>query len=170
MRKRSPPIAGLLLLVFLFYFLYSLDGAPEEGGAAMATIEVDEAVKRSVSFAARMADATEGEIVRRLIAGSSQEATERDPRQAGVPILADYEGRRTRALYFAPARVEIIDGPLKSKSFKTPTGAARAVVRHYNPSVNDNRNGWTFWQIDNGGSTRVWLQSIRPLRPTALSV
>jgi hypothetical protein len=28
----------------------------------MATIEVDEAVKRSVSFAARMADVTEGEL------------------------------------------------------------------------------------------------------------
>lgn len=136
----------------------------------MATIEVDEAVKRSVSFAARMADVTEGEIVRRLIAGSSHEATGRDPRQAGVPVYADYEGHRTRALYFAPARVEIIDGPLEGKSFKTPTGAARAVVRHYNPSVNDNRNGWEFWQIDNGGGPRAWLQSIRPLRPSTLSV
>lgn len=136
----------------------------------MATIEVDEAVKRSVSFAARMADVTEGEIVRRLIAGSSHEATERDARQAGAPIYADYEGHRTRALYFSPARVEIIDGPLEGKSFKTPTGAARSVVRHYNPSMNDNRNGWVFWQIDNGGGPRVWLQSIRPLGPTALSV
>jgi hypothetical protein len=35
-------------------------------------------------------------------------------------------------------------------------------VRHYNPSVNDNRNGWSFWQIDNGTGTRVWLQSLRP--------
>jgi hypothetical protein len=33
-------------------------------------------------------------------------------------------------LYFAPAPVEIVDGPLTGKSFKTPTGAARAVVRH----------------------------------------
>jgi hypothetical protein len=79
-----------------------------------------------------------------------------------VPIYADYEGHRTQALYFAPARVEIVDGPLKGESFRTSTGAARAVVRHYNPSVNDNRNGWGFWQIDNGGGPRVWLQSIRP--------
>lgn len=130
----------------------------------MATIEVDEAVKRTVSFAARMADVTEGEIVRRLIAASSLEATERDRRQEGVPIYADYEGHRTRALYFAPARVEIVDGPMKGRSFRTPTGGARAVVRHYNPSVNDNRNGWSFWQIDNGGGARVWLQSIRPVK------
>lgn len=130
----------------------------------MPTIEVDEGAKRTVSFAARMADVTEGEIVRRLIAASSLESKEPDPRQKGVPIYADYEGHRTRALYFAPARVEIVDGPLKGESFRTPTGAARAVVRHYNSSVNDNRNGWSFWQIDNGGGPRVWLQSIRPPR------
>lgn len=130
----------------------------------MATIEVDDAVKRTVSFAARMADVTEGEILRRLIAANSLEATERDLRQEGVPIYADYEGHRTQAVYFAPARVEIIDGPLKGRSFRSPTGAARAIVRHYNPSVNDNRNGWLFWQIDNDGGPRVWLQSIRPVK------
>ena len=64
----------------------------------MATIEVDEAVKRTVSFAARMAGVTEGEIVRRLIAADSLEMKERDPRQEGVLIYADYEGHRTRAL------------------------------------------------------------------------
>ena len=129
----------------------------------MATIEVDEAVKKNVAFAARMADVTEGEIVRRLVAASSLEANDTDPGRKAVPIYADYEGHRTRALYFQPSRVEIVDGPLKGRSFKTPTGAARAVVRHYKPSVNDNRNGWGFWQIDNGGSPRAWLRSIRPV-------
>ena len=43
-----------------------------------------------------------------------------------MSIFADYEGHRTRALYFAPARVEIVDGALQGKSFKTPTGAARS--------------------------------------------
>jgi len=32
----------------------------------------------------------------------------------------------------------------------------------YNPSINDNRNGWGFWQIKNATGSRVWLQSIRP--------
>jgi hypothetical protein len=129
---------------------------------AMPTIKVDDGTKGTVSFAARMANVTEGEIVRRLIAAGSSTGEDPDPGKKGVAIYADYEGHRTRALYFAPARVEIVDGPLKGKSFKTPTGAARAVVRQYNPSVNDNRNGWGFWQIDNGGGSRVWLQSIRP--------
>lgn len=80
-----------------------------------------------------------------------------------IEIYADYEGHRVRARYFKPTRVEIVDGPLAGKSFRTPTGAARAVVRQYNPSVTDNRNGWTFWQIKDGAGSRASLQSIRPL-------
>ena len=128
----------------------------------MATIDVDEGTKQAVSFAARMANVTEGEIIRRLVGASTQAKGEPAPAPEGVAIYADYEGHRVRARYFEPARVEIVDGPLAGKSFKTPTGAARAVVRLLNPSVNDNRNGWSFWQIDNGGGARVWLQSIRP--------
>lgn len=129
----------------------------------MASIEVDEVTKRTVVFAARLADVTEGEIVRRLVAASSLAPEASDRLRDGVPIYADYNGHRVRALYFAPARVEIVDGPLKGESFKTPTAAARAVVRRYNPSVNDNRNGWGFWIIDNGGGPRQWLQTIRPV-------
>jgi hypothetical protein len=127
----------------------------------MATIDVDDVTKQAVSFAARMANVTEGEIIRRLI-GSTLPREDPRPAGQGVAIYAVYEGHRVRARYFEPARVEIVDGPLAGKSFKTPTGAARAVVRHYNPSVNDNRNGWSFWQVDNGTGPRVWLQSIRP--------
>ena len=128
----------------------------------MPTVEIDDGTKRTLAFAARMANVTEGEIVRRLVAARSLTAEDPGLVQEGVAIYADYAGHRTPAMYFAPARVEIVDGPLKGKSFKTPTGAARAVVRHYNPSVNENRNGWGFWQIDNGGLSRVWLQAIRP--------
>jgi hypothetical protein len=42
--------------------------------------------------------------------------------------------RELRARYFEPARVEIVDGPLAGQSFKSPTGAARALIRHYNPA------------------------------------
>ena len=127
----------------------------------MATIEVDGETKRTVAFAAEMAGVSEGEIVRRMVAASAGRQEAPVTESAGVPIYADYAGHRTRALYFAPARVEITDGPLKGTSYKTPTGAARAVVRQYNSKVNDNRNGWGFWQLDQSGPRR-WLQSIRP--------
>jgi hypothetical protein len=128
----------------------------------MATIEVDDYTKHTVSFAARMANLSEGVIIRRLIATIAVAEDER-PRHTdqGISVYADYDGHRVHARYLEPARVEITDGPLSGQSFKTPTGAARAVIRHYNPDINDNRNGWTFWQIDESG-VRTSLQSIRP--------
>ena len=128
----------------------------------MATIEVDQYTKHTVAFAARMANLTEGAIIRQLIAASTLPEEGPQPADHGVTIYADYEGHRVRARYFEPARVEVVDGPLAGQSFKSPTGAARAVVRHYNPGVNDNRNGWTFWQIDDESGKRTSLQSIRP--------
>jgi hypothetical protein len=128
----------------------------------MATIEVDEDTKRTVSFAARMAHLTEGAIIRRLIASAWAEDEQRQPAGQGIAIYADYDGRRVHARYIEPARVEIIDGPLAGQTFKTPTAAARAVVRHFNPHINDNRNGWNFWQIDDEAGVRRSLQSIRP--------
>ncbi|WP_205650133.1 hypothetical protein [Actinoplanes solisilvae] len=129
----------------------------------MATIEVDEETKRTVSFAARMAHLTEGAVIRRLIATSTW-TEEEAPRATaqGVAIYADYDGHRVRARYFEPARVEIVDGPLAGQSFKSPTGAARAVIRNFNPDINDNRNGWAFWQIEDETGGRRSLQSIRP--------
>ena len=125
------------------------------------TIEVDGETKRTVAFAAQMAGVSEGEIVRRLVTASVTGQGGEAPRSEGIAVYADYAGHRTRARYFAPARIEIIDGPLQGTSYKTPTGAARAVVRQYNSKVNDNRNGWGFWQLDQRGP-RAWLQSIRP--------
>jgi hypothetical protein len=67
-------------------------GTARDGPAsAMATIEVDDGTKRTVSFAARMANVPEGEIVRRLIAASSLIGEDPDPKQKGVAIYADYE-------------------------------------------------------------------------------
>lgn len=129
----------------------------------MATIEVDEYTKQTVSFAARMANLTEGGIVRRLIEASLlPEESLPTSTDHGIAIYGDYDGHRVRARYFEPARVEIVDGPLAGQSFKSPTGAARAVVRYYNPGINDNRNGWAFWQIDDESGTRAPLQTIRP--------
>jgi hypothetical protein len=130
---------------------------------SMATIEVDEDTKRTVAFAARMANLSEDAIIRRLIATSTLASSERTRTSSrDVAVYADYEGHRVHARFTEPARVEIVDGPLAGQSFKTPTGAARAVVRHYNPDINDNRNGWTFWQLDNDSGVRTSLQSIRP--------
>lgn len=129
------------------------------GEESIATIEIYDHTKRTIAFAAQMANVSEAEIIERLVLASSIAGP---PKSDGLPVYADYGGHRTRGRYFAPGRVEIIDGPLAGKSYKSPTGAARAVVRQYSPEVNDNRNGWMFWQLEDGSGGRVWLQSIRP--------
>lgn len=129
----------------------------------MANIEVDDFTKHTVAFAARMANLSEAAIIRRLIADLV--LTDETPPQTtgqGIAVYADYDGHRVHARYIDPTRVEIIDGALAGQSFKSPTGAARAVIRHYNPDVNDNRNGWSFWQIDDDSGTKRSLQTIRP--------
>ncbi|MFE0362312.1 hypothetical protein [Streptomyces griseoaurantiacus] len=130
------------------------------------TIEVDTQTYRSLEFAARISGCTTGEVVARLVAEASmpapsaKESSEQPEEASGVTIYADYEGHRTQGRYdLRTTRIDITSGPLSGQSFKTPTGAARAVVAHYKPGVSPNRNGWSFWVLDDGSGK--FLQSIR---------
>lgn len=118
----------------------------------MAMIEVDEATHRSIEFAAKMAGVSTGEVVARLVAQTSVPGTaDGSAQDESVAIYADYEGRRTQGRFDSRThRVDITSGPLAGKSYKTPSGAAIAVVSHYNPTINPNRNGWGFWVLDDG--------------------
>jgi len=77
----------------------------------------------------------------------------------GVAVYAVYEGRRVDGIYDAKAKkLTVTSSPCDGQSFKSPSGAAIAVVQALNPSVNPNRNGWSFWTVVETGRT---LQSIR---------
>ncbi|WP_082154918.1 hypothetical protein [Jiangella alkaliphila] len=128
-------------------------------------VEVDEDTYKSLELAARMTGTTAGEIVARLVAQASTrqqpEASATVPTEGdGITVFADYDGHRTYGR-FDPrtTRIDITGGPLSGRSFKTPSSAARGVIKHYKPSVNANRNGWSFWSLDDG-SGRL-LQAIR---------
>ena len=54
--------------------------------------------------------------------------------------------------HLSSERLDILDGPAAGKSFKTPSGAACAVVQLINPRINPNRNGWTFWRDQDGNT------------------
>ncbi|MFJ1787768.1 hypothetical protein ACIOML_26120 [Streptomyces anulatus] len=131
------------------------------------TIEVDVQTYRSIEFAARMGNITAAEVVARLVRTASEPASVPADTSAGgaatgrkVAVYADYEGHRTHGDYDRDTkRIDVRSGPLAGQGFKSPTGAARAVVEHYKPDVNPNRNGWSFWLLDDG-SGEV-LQSIR---------
>jgi hypothetical protein len=71
-----------------------------------------------------------------------------------------YEGQRIDAIYHTRTkRVDAGTGVLAGQSFKSPSGAAMAIVRALNPKVHPNRNGWTFWTITQTGKT---LEAIKP--------
>lgn len=133
------------------------------------TIELDDGTHRALEFAARVANCTTGEVVARLVEQASmsqpvkaagEAAVEVPDRENGLAVYADYDGHRTLGTYDQDtSRIDITSGPLKGSSYKTPTGAARAVISHYKPEISPHRNGWSFWLIDDGNGR--FLQNIR---------
>jgi hypothetical protein len=133
----------------------------------MPHIEIDQQTDDYLSLAARVAGISKGQVVAQLIAftrsGSadvdSPRASQEAPGLRTVGIHADYEGHRTSAVFVRGlGRIDIIDGPLIGRSYKTPSEAAREIVATYNPNVTSNRNGWTFFVVSDTGAP---LQTIR---------
>jgi hypothetical protein len=76
-----------------------------------------------------------------------------------TPIHAIYNGERINGRFYpSTSSVEIVDGRLAGQTFKSPSGAAIAIVHEYNPGVHPNRNGWTFFAATDTGEM---LQSLR---------
>jgi len=128
----------------------------------MPMIEVDQETDDYLSFASDVAGLSKGEIVAQLINQAKarrSESTKGPDKSDVVPIHSFYEGHHTEARYYRRGgRIEILNGSLAGRTFKTPSEAAREVVAHYNPDVSANRNGWTFWVIT---ETKAPLQAIR---------
>lgn len=129
----------------------------------MPTIDVDQPEYDALDLTASITGMTHAQVVARLIQQTRLPAAPTSSAPApdtAIPIYADYDGYRTKATYDRiTRRIDITDGPLARRSFKTPSSAARAVVSHYKPSVNPHRNGWGFWLLDDGSGNT--LQTIR---------
>lgn len=130
----------------------------------MPKIEVDESTDSYLAFAAGIAGLTKGQVVAQLVAQVQAAAV--PPIASGdgdepvpVRIYADYAGHRTYASFVpGPGRIEIASGPLTGRSFRTPSEAAREIVKHYKPEVSPHRNGWDFFYVVATGAP---LQSLR---------
>lgn len=130
----------------------------------MVQIEVDDATDTYLAFAASIAGMTKGQVVARLVA-QAQAAVAPGPADGGeeepasVRVYADYAGHRTYASFTpGPGRIEITSGPLAGQSFRTPSQAAREIVKHYKPDVSPHRNGWGFFFV---AATGAPLQTLR---------
>ncbi|MGD9958137.1 hypothetical protein [Nocardioides sp.] len=128
------------------------------------SIEVDAATYRSLELAARLTGVSVGGVVSRLVAqaveGPARDSPTPGVRPDKVSIYADYAGTRTHGEFeSSSSQIQITTGPLAGTTYGTPSQAAVAVVQHYKPDVDPNRNGWTFWVLDDGSGARI--QSIR---------
>jgi hypothetical protein len=144
-----------------YYFYYQESGF---AGVDMHTIEdVPNNAFTTVQALARAWKITEGAVVARLVEHfveqpASEQLRTKAPGSA-IPIYVVYDTTRIDAT-FDPATksVTITSGKLKDRAFASPSGAAVAVVSAYNPSVNPNRNGWSFWFLAESGEL---LQTVR---------
>lgn len=112
-------------------------------------IDVDARTYAHVRFAARMAGVSEATIVARAVAVFVDEGrADRDPWEP-VQIFGEYADAQVDGLYVpATRRVTITSEPLAGERFRSPSGAARAVVLAINPGRRATQtNGWRFWRI-----------------------
>src|SRR5687767_3429214 len=64
-----------------------------------------------------------------------------------IEVYGEYNGERVEGKYLpATKRLTVTTGTLAGQSFKSPSGAARAVVAVLNPERTATQtNGWRFW-------------------------
>ena len=129
-----------------------------------ADIRIGDAAYEKVLLLASAWSVPVGEVVTRLLdefarRTGGQAVSQSPPQHRGVAIHAIYERVRTDGLYEpGTGNVLITSGPLNGTSFKTPSGAATAIVHSINPTVRPNRNGWGFFVVSETGGL---LQTLR---------
>lgn len=121
----------------------------------MGTVELDEETHAMVRFAARVFGVSEAEVIARFVLEySERQSAPPPPRPPSdpwepVPVYGTYDGTRVEGLYLpATRRLTVSGDPLPGSRFKSPSGAARAVVVALNPGRSAAQtNGWRFWRL-----------------------
>jgi hypothetical protein len=114
-------------------------------------VSIDARTAAVVRRRAREFGMSETDFVRRAVSvylDVLEGTAPRDP-WTPVPIYGTYEGHRVEGLFLpATRRVTVTTEPIAGARFKSPSGAARAVVAALNPGrVHSQSNGWRFWRL-----------------------
>lgn len=125
------------------------------------SLSVDDATHAQICLLARAWEISPGEAVRRLVEHFQRPSpgTEAEtPADGQVTVHVIYEGVRVPGRYDPVTQaLTITEGPAAG-SYRTPSGAASAVLQALKPQVKPNRNGWGFWTVDETGEL---LQTLR---------
>ena len=130
----------------------------------METVQVDSTTFRDLSLIARAAGLTHGQAVAFLIEEFHRTSGSTGPAHAasGVLVHATYQGQRVEGVFDPDTGgLTVTSAPLQGKWFRSPSGAAKAVVANLKPGVTPNRSGYDFWFVTSTGKT---LNSIRSRR------
>lgn len=127
------------------------------------SIALDGDTHAKVTLLARAWDVTPAQAVARLVDHFHNPvplptAQGGSPADSTVAVHAFYEGKRVSGRYDPATRSLTVDPGPGAGHYKSPSGAATAVLQALKPEVHPNRNGWSFWVIDSSGRA---LQSIR---------
>lgn len=119
-------------------------------------VSVSSDAYRQIMLLCRAWNTTPSTVVDRVLADYARGPEPRRlapvPPPSFVHVHARYEGVRVDGIFDRASRgLTITTGDLEGKEFKSPSGAAMALVRHLNPDVHNNRNGWDFWTVTDSG-------------------
>lgn len=125
----------------------------------MPEITVSAETDRQLSLLASWDGTSKGEVVARLLANLSKTETRSDDT---VAVHKVYEKERIEGLYDpSSSTLTITSSPWSGEVFSKPSSAAIAVVQHFKPEANPNRNGWDFWRVTETGAPLQTLRSHR---------
>jgi hypothetical protein len=128
-------------------------------------IQVDSTTFRELSLIAKTGGLTLGQAVAFLIEQFHQTSTSADATQAsptGIPVYSTYQGQRVEGVFdAATGGLTVTSPPLPGKWFRSPSGAAKAVVASLKPGVTPNRSGYDFWFVASTGKTLASVRSGR---------
>jgi len=130
----------------------------------MPEIPVSPATEERIALLARAWRVSAGEAVQRLLDEFQRGQPAAKPVAASghVSVHAVYGGTRVEGRFDTTSQgLEITSGPLAGTAYRSPSGAAIAVVSLHNRSVNPNRNGWTFWIVSQSGERLKTLRRTR---------
>ncbi|MFE2454577.1 hypothetical protein [[Kitasatospora] papulosa] len=122
------------------------------------SIELSDTTHNQVALLALAWGVSQSEAVQRLVDHFQHTSSPRKSEEGLIHVHALYEGVRVEGVYDPTAEsVTVTGGPAQGR-YKSPSGAAAAVLRAQNPKVSASRNGWSFWVITDTGSL---LQTMR---------